>query len=366
MTEKLSQPAGRVLSRFVLEHLPEPVLVLDAEGHVIEENRSAREGERYSNLTEPFSRGKLSPNTIEFLDRLRATGHGRLALPHPTSAEDRPGVNLQGFAVDGCFVITLERDSKLTALEAEVRHFRRVETLGLVTARIVHDLNNLLMPLLLFSRDLASELEASGHSANLARDIESTAERAASLVKSVLAFARPQPLRVQPVSINSVVSSLRPLMDLMTGPEVKLVLSLDDRPLQLNVDRGLLEQAILNLVSNAKNAMPHGGELNLTTARASLGQQRGAQGRLSPHAVLIVHDTGVGMTEDVQRRAFDPFFTTRAASGGTGLGLTSVQSFVSESNGFVTVDSEAGRGTTVVIHLPLLEKEAPAASRMTH
>jgi signal transduction histidine kinase len=200
----------------------------------------------------------------------------------------------------------------------------------------------------------------------LARDIEATAERASSLVKSVLGFARPRPWRVQPVTLSSVVSALRPLIELITGPEIKLVLALDERPLQVNVDRSQLEQAILNLISNARNAMPHGGELTITTTQASLGQHHGNEGLLSPHVVLIIHDTGVGMPDDVQRRAFDPFFTTRAASGGTGLGLTSVQQFVRENQGLIMLDSEAGRGTTVVVHLPRAEKESPAGVSARH
>lgn len=355
------QRSSHALSRFVLDHLPDPVILLDTSGNIIESNRAARDGERYSELFEPFQRKEVPPSVAGFLARLRATGHARLELSRRGSAEEQPPLELRGVAVDRYFVVTLERNAKVAALEGELRHFRRVETLGLLTARLVHDLNNLLLPILLFSRDLTNELEERGQNATLARDIEATTERAAWLVKSVLGFARPRPWRVQPATLSSVVSALRPLMELITGPDIKLRLELDERPLQVSVDRPQLEQAILNLVSNAKNAMPHGGELTITTTQASLGQQHHQdEGLRAPHVVLIIHDTGVGMPDDVQRRAFDPFFTTRAATGGTGLGLTSVQQFVRENHGVIRLDSEAGRGTTVIIHLPRAEREKEA------
>lgn len=363
------QRSTHALSRFVLDHLPDPVLVLDTSGNIVESNRAARDGERYSDISEPFQQREVPPSVASFLARLRATGHARLELGRRSSAPEQPPLELRGVAVDRYFIVTLERNAKVAALEGELRQFRRVETLGLLTARLVHDLNNLLLPILLFSRDLTSELEERGQNATLARDIEATAERAAWLVKSVLGFARPRPWRVQPVTLGSVVSALRPLMELITGPDIKLILALDEQPLQVNVDRSQLEQAILNLVSNAKNAMPHGGELTITSTQASLGQQHHERdGLLAPHVVLIVNDTGVGMTDDVQRRAFDPFFTTRAATGGTGLGLTSVQQFVRESHGLIMLDSEAGRGTTIVIHLPRAEKEreAPTSAGLSH
>lgn len=368
MMEATSQCSTHVLSRFVLDHLPEPVLVLDTTGNIIQANRAARDGERYSEIAEPFQQKELPPSVVSFLGRLRATGRAQLELGRRGAPEEQPPLKLQGVEVDRYFVVTLERNTRVAALEGELRHFRRVETLGLLTARLVHDLNNLLLPMLVFSRDLASELEERGQNATLARDIEATAERASSLVKSVLGFARPRPWRAQPVNLSSVISALRPLIELITGADINLVLALDERPLQVHVDRSQLEQAILNLVSNAKNAMPHGGELTLTTTQASLGQRHGDEGVLSPHVVLIVDDTGIGMPDDVQRRAFDPFFTTRAAGGGTGLGLTSVQEFVRENHGLIMLDSEAGRGTTVILHLPRAEKdkEAPAGARARH
>jgi signal transduction histidine kinase len=344
-----------VLSRFVLDHLPEPVIVLDSAGKLLEANRAARDAAG-PDIAAPFGGDELAPTVSSFLDRSRHAGGARLELP-PTPADPaRAPLYLRGVAIGDYFVVRLERSVEQTAVLAELNHFRRVETLGLLTARIVHDVNNLLTPVLLFTRDLIADLEARGENALLVREIETTAERAASLLKSVLGFARPRPAQVQPVSLNSAIAGLRPIIELLVGPEIRLVFSLHDTPLHVEVDRVQLEQTLLNLVSNAKSAMPHGGQLSITTCQASLGQQHAGGQRWCSHAVLIVNDTGIGMTEDVRRRALEAFFTTRAASGGTGLGLSSVQQFVKESRGLLTLNSEAGRGTTVVIRLPRAER----------
>jgi signal transduction histidine kinase len=350
-----------VLSQFVLEHLPDPLVVLNAEGGVLEVNRAARESE-HCDLPALFNPDHRDPSVshflTEFLTDLRVNGRASRELPNQVTSHPVGRISLDGTAVGSCFVVTLQQRVDSAILAQRLKHAHRVEALGLMTARIVHDLNNLLTPILLLSRDLAEELEQGGLRGTLARDIESAAARAASLVKNVLAYARPRAARMEVVTLNSVVSSVRPLVELLTGGDVRLVLSLDPRPGQVSVDRAHLEQTVLNLVANACHAMPGGGQITITTANVTIGHPE-AEAPFASYVVLMVDDTGIGMTEDVRSRAFDDFFTTRAAGGGTGLGLASVRQFVTESGGILTLNSEVGRGTSVVIHLPRVQRSAP-------
>jgi len=340
------------LGRFILEHLSQPVVVLDTAGNLVEANRAAG-ADPHLDLVAPFRSQTRDPEVVAFLERLGATGRASLELAVARVDPEHATLQLRGVAVDGFFVVTLEPRPRLTQREAELRHIRRLDTLGLLTARVAHDINNLLTPLLLLSRELVCDLEATGHNPSLAQEIELTAERAACLLQSLLGFARRTPARTELMTLNAAVSAMRPLLELLIGPDIKLVLALDERPPKVQVNRAQLEESLLNLVSNAVHAMPHGGELRILVTRASLHNNHGGDGPAPSYSVLVVSDSGCGMTREVQQRAFDAFFTTRAAAGGTGLGLSSVQHFVKEHRGIVTLDSEPGRGTRIAIHLPV-------------
>lgn len=162
------------------------------------------------------------------------------------------------------------------------------------------------------------------------------------------------------------VFGIRPLLELLISPDVKLVLALDGRPLQVDVDRVQLEQSLLNLASNANQAMANGGELRIATRPAGPGHGGGAELSRATHAVLTVSDTGAGMSREVQQRAFEPFFTTRPAGGGTGLGLSCVQQFVHDNDGFIELESEPGRGTSISLHLPLAAAAGRASTPPEH
>jgi signal transduction histidine kinase len=347
MTDAASKSA---LGRFVLEQLSQPVILLDAAGNVVDVNRAAAADPQLEPLAR-FSRERREPEIVAFIERLQGRGQASLELM-PAHSGPETTLQLRGVALDGFFVVTLEPRPKATPRELELRQSRRLETLGLLTARVVHDINNLLTPLLLLSRDLVTDLEEMGQNSSLAQELETTAQRAACLLQSVLSFARPVPSRTELMTLNTAIAGMRPLLDLLTGPDVELVLSLDERPQKVQVDRVQLEQSLLNLVSNSMHAMPNGGQLQVTATHASL-QNLGPDSPRTDYAVLVVKDTGLGMTPEVQQRAFEAFFTTRAAVGGTGLGLSSVQHFVKEHRGLIKLDSEAGQGTRIALHLPL-------------
>lgn len=338
------------LGAFVLEHLAQPVIALDAMGNVVATNRAAN-SDTHAGLTAPFQSGRRPAEVVAFVERLRRFGHANLQLPANAAAPGQPAVQLGGTAIDGLFIVTLEPCARPAPRDSEQRQLRRLDSLGLLTARVAHDINNLLTPLLLLSRELVVDLEASGQNPSLAREIELTAQRAACLLQSLLGFVRPARTRSDLLTLNAAVSDMRPLLELLIGPHVELRLTLDERPAQVRVDRVQLEQSLLNLTSNSVHAMPDGGVLRVSVTRSS-GPDSPNGGSAAAYAVLIVEDTGCGMTPEVQKRAFDPFFTTRATTGGTGLGLSSVQHFVKEHSGFVRLDSTPGRGTRIAIHLP--------------
>lgn len=357
MTDAAIQGA---LSRFVFEHLAQPLVVLDDAGRVISSNRAAS-ADPQLDPSAPFRGDRRDPDVVAFLEQLRATGQAQLELPAARAGSEQGMSQLRGVAIGGVFIITLESLPRPPQRDAELRRLRRLDTLGFITARVAHDINNLLTPLLLLSRDLVSDLEATGHNPSMALEIELAAQRAAGLLQSLLGFARHVPARTERVSLNTALIAIRPLLELMTGPGVQLSVSLDDSPPKLQVDRIQLEQSLMNLVSNAVHAMPDGGEIRISASRVC--HQNGHHPAPDEYAVLTVSDDGCGMTPDVQQRAFDAFFTTRSAAGGTGLGLSSVQNFVKEHRGTISLDSAPGRGTRIAIHLPICESGHAAAPR---
>ncbi len=370
MTSLTRPSLDSVLAHFVLQHMPEPTLVLDRDGTIVETNRAMAELDDRG-LSALLRSPLASPVMAGFLAELRANGHAvRELLPPPAEAaepralqetpEPARAARVIGVAIDEHMVVTLE--SAESALAAELRQCRRIQTLGLMTARIVHDLNNLLTPILLFSRELAETATLEDDGRALVRDLESAAHRAAMLVKDILDFSRPRPSELETVSLNSVILALRPMLNLALGKNVTLRISLDERATHVRIERARLEQTLLNLVNNAVSAMPHGGELRVTTACVNVGQQPGESVTTGAYVVLVLSDTGIGMADEVRARAFDDFFTTRSALGGTGLGLSSVRQFVRDSQGLIHIESEIGRGTSVIIHLPRVERDLGRAT----
>jgi PAS domain S-box-containing protein len=246
-------------------------------------------------------------------------------------------------------------------VEEALRQSQKMEAIGQLTGGIAHDFNNLLQGIS-GSLELMGARVAQGRTAETGRYIEAamgSARRAATLTHRLLAFSRQQVLDPRPTDLNGLVGGMGELFGRTVGPGIRVVTSLTEAPWLTLCDPNQLENVLLNLVINARDAMPDGGELLIETANTVLRDRRGRTKEWPPQDVppgdymaLSVADTGTGMAPDVLARAFDPFFTTKPIGQGTGLGLSMVYGFVQQSGGHVRLRSEPGHGTTVAIYLP--------------
>jgi CheY-like chemotaxis protein len=209
---------------------------------------------------------------------------------------------------------------------------------------------------LLLSSRLADEVEKESRVAMIATEIHSAATLGASLMRDVLSLSRPRTKLIERVAVNEVISERLGLIARLLGDTVEIQSVLDEGAGDVLVDRKRFEHAILNLVANARDAMPAGGRLTIATRLVDCDS--------GPSVTLAVTDTGVGMSDHVRGRAFDSFFTTKGDSGGTGIGLASVLRFARESGGLVTLDSELRKGTTVTLVLPRLAASEPVSAVM--
>jgi PAS domain S-box-containing protein len=235
---------------------------------------------------------------------------------------------------------TLRRDvTARRALEEQLRQSQKMDVVGHLAAGIAHDFNNLLTIILGASEFLVRGGGLAGDARACVEEIDAAAQRAAALTRQLLAFGRQQVLTPRVLDANQVVTDTTKLLARLLPRTVELQLALTGGPLPVCVDRSMLEQVLLNLVVNARDAMPMGGTVTIRT---------GATGE---HVVLSVADTGVGMTNEVRERAFDPFFTTKAAGQGTGLGLSTVYGLVHQSGGDVSVESAPGEGAVFTVRL---------------
>lgn len=275
-----------------------------------------------------------------------------LALPSPAAlqqanADLRLRVAERDAALSALATATVEREHA----EAMLRQAQKMEALGQLTGGIAHDFNNLLT-IVVANVDRARRLSVEDARVVSALDNARTgADRAARLTDQLLAFARRQPLRPQRHDLNQIVRQSAELFGRTLGSTIHIETNLAADLWPVAVDLGQTENAVLNLIVNARDAMPGGGSLQLTTANAS-----------GDRVMLEVSDSGAGMDEATRQRAFEPFFTTKPIGSGSGLGLAQVYGFVEQSGGTVEIESEAGAGTTVRLFLPRAKSDITAAT----
>jgi two-component system, cell cycle sensor histidine kinase and response regulator CckA len=250
-------------------------------------------------------------------------------------------------------------------LEEQFRKAQKMEAVGTLTSGIAHDFNNLLTPILGYSDLLARDLAARGEYHQAIHEIRRAGESAAKMTRQLLAFSRQQVLSLEVIDLNANVQDMEEMLRRLIGEDLELRAVLAPNLGRVKADRGQIDQVIMNLVVNARDAMPAGGRLTIETRNVELDDDY-AREHVSvlpgPYAMLSVSDTGAGMDEATQSRIFEPFFTTKEPGKGTGLGLSTIYGIIKQSGGNIWVYSEPGHGSTFKIYLPRVEEPlAPAA-----
>jgi two-component system cell cycle sensor histidine kinase/response regulator CckA len=324
----------------------EELLMLDPEKDVF------AQPEEHARLIDEFKRsGRLDGIEMKWKRKDARTITVRIS-GRAVSSADEPADVLEAIAED----VTDRR-----ALEDQFRQAQKMEAVGRLAGGVAHDFNNLLMVISGYAEVMLAKLVEEHPLRDKAVAIQQASDRATTLTRQLLAFSRKQLLELKVVDVNTIVEDMERLLRPLIGENVRLSTKLAPEAGHTRADAGQLEQVLMNLVVNAKDAMPKGGKLTICTENIVLDEtHRREQTFIRPgnYVVLSVSDTGMGMNKETQSRIFEPFFTTKEKGKGTGLGLSTVYGIVKQTGGYVMVQSEEGRGTTFQIYLPRVEEAA--------
>lgn len=240
---------------------------------------------------------------------------------------------------------------------AQLYHSQKMEAVGQLAGGVAHDFNNIITAISGYAHLMFMKMDADNPLRHFAEQIIASSERAANLTQSLLAFSRKQVIHPKPVNVNGVISSVEKLLRRLIGEDITLSTELSERELCVLADSGQLEQMLINLATNARDAMPGGGELTISTKYVEIDDgfiRRRGFGRPGKYVCVSVSDTGSGMDDKTREKIFEPFFTTKDVGKGTGLGLAIVYGIVSQQNGLIDVSSGIGKGATFTIYLPAI------------
>jgi PAS domain S-box-containing protein len=364
--------------RRLVELLPDPLLV-HVDGRVLFANSAAATvlGARSSSSLLGMAVTALAtPRSLEVMEQrlgLLQVGRSVPLVHHTLQRLDGSGtVDVESVSIPLSYqglpaALTVARDvTTRVRLEEELRHAQRMEAVGRLAGGVAHDFNNLLTVIISYSELIMGEVAGDSQLSRDVREIRLAAERAAALTRQLLSFSRRQVLQPAPLDVNEVVRGSETLLRRLIGPEIDMVSRLAPAVGMVHADRGRLEQVMVNLVVNARDAMPNGGIITLETRRVAAAEAPAAARAASSadrFAMIVVRDTGNGMDAETMRRIFDPFFTTKEIGRGTGLGLATVHGIIEQSGGAVSVDSTIGVGSEFRIFLPTCPID-PAAREM--
>ncbi len=363
---------SRHLLASVIEGLPDPVFVKDAEGRYLVVNEAVVRadglaktdilGKTDLEFRPEESAAEFRRNDLEVMETGRSATYAEsVAYPDGSRRQwrttkaplrDSAGGVIGVVGVAHEVTEQLRVAAALQATESELRQAHKLEAVGRLAGGVAHDFNNLMTAILGYSDLLLPELAPEDQRRGDVQEIRRAAERGMMLTRQLLAFSRREVLDSRPLDVNTVVAEITSLLRRLIGDDVELETVLGSDLAPVSIDRGQLEQVIVNLAVNAHDAMPNGGRVVIETANATdPGRPPGAR----QYALLSVTDTGTGMDESTLARIFDPYFTTKERGKGTGLGLSTVYGIVDSLGGHVVVDSEPERGTRFAVYLPTSE-----------
>lgn len=288
-------------------------------------------------------------------------GDSRLVSWNNTFLRDSSG-KVEGVALIG------EDITERRHLENQLRQAQKMESIGTLAGGIAHDFNNILTAIIGYGDLLEKKVQGDPELLRDVIHIQSAAERAAGLTKRLLAFSRKQVIQLRPVDLNSIIRTVEKLLQQLLGEDIELRTSLCPSNLVVQADSNQIDHVLINLATNARDAMPDGGSLTVETKRLDLDEdycQYHGFGSPGSYAVISVSDSGCGMEEELRQRIFEPFFTTKETGKGTGLGLSMAYGIIQQHNGYISVYSEPGNGTTFRIYLPL-ENDVAAIPSLQH
>ena len=291
-------------------------------------------------------------------ERVRVMGSGVPLEKVPVETQDEIGKLAAAF---NTMAESLQsREAEKGNLEQQLRQAHKMEAIGTLAGGVAHDFNNILSTIEGYALLLRDNVKKKGHIRNYVDQIVAGVERAADLTRRLLAFSRNQVINPAPLDLNETILNINTLLVRLVGESIDLQIVTSQEELVVIADQLQIEQTLINLVTNARDSMPHGGVLRLTTELAIIGdtpEESSREIRPGHYAKLVLSDSGMGIDPSIKERIYDPFFTTKEVGKGIGLGLSMTFGIVKQHKGYIKVDSEPGQGTTFAIYLPLIESQ---------
>jgi PAS domain S-box-containing protein len=349
-------------NRILIEVSLDPLLTIGPDGRITDVNMATEE------VTGRNREDLIGSDFCDYFSDPEAARYGYKKVfeagsvrDHPLEIRHRDGHTTPVLYGNVIGVFAAARDiTERKQLEEQLLHSQKMEAVGQLAGGVAHDLNNILTVIYGYCSVLQLKI---GRDAPFRSDIDqiyAAAERAANLTRSLLAFSRKQIMSPKTVNLNEVVTNVVNLLARIIGEDIELNTVLSENPLNIFADRGQVEQVLMNLAANARDAMPDGGKLTIETKFEDIDEsfiQAHGFGAPGEYIVISVSDTGKGMDAETSNRIFEPFFTTKEVGQGTGLGLSIVYGVVKQHNGYIDVSSKAGLGTTFNIHFPRVYEE---------